>query len=72
MTHYRSAVDISGTFANTVVLDDDGRSAPRGSPAGTGPTVVACSAQRNANPELAMIDLYAMGSPNVVKIYIAL
>jgi GST-like protein len=33
---------------------------------------VACSAQRNANPELAMIDLYAMGSPNVVKIYIAL
>src|SRR5215831_8876674 len=27
-------------------------------------------AQRN--PELAMIDLYAMGSPNVVKIYIAL
>src|ERR1700674_1937727 len=45
---------------------------PGGSPAGTGPTVVACSAQRNANPELAMIDLYAMGSPNVVKIYIAL
>src|SRR5258707_11136479 len=43
-----------------------------GSPAGTGPTVVACSAQRNANPEFAMIDLYAMGSPNVVKIYIAL
>jgi GSH-dependent disulfide-bond oxidoreductase len=33
---------------------------------------VACSAQRNAKPELAMIDLYAMGSPNVVKIYIAL
>jgi GST-like protein len=27
---------------------------------------------RNAKPELAMIDLYAMGSPNVVKIYIAL
>src|SRR6266568_1315550 len=44
----------------------------RRSPAGTGPTVVACASQRDANSQLAMIDLYAMGSPYVVKIYIAL